>query len=34
MELKESYGAPASSLGFDIEEMTFTDYVIIVYEIK
>ncbi len=34
MQLKESYGVPTSSLGFDIEEMTFTDYVIIVYEIK
>jgi uncharacterized protein YggE len=34
MDLKLSYGVPTSSLGFDIAELTFTDYVIIIYEIK
>ena len=34
MDLKLSYGVPTSSLGFDIAELIFTDYVIIIYEIK
>jgi uncharacterized protein YggE len=34
MEISETHQVSPRSLGFDIEEMTFNDYVIIIYEIK